>query len=192
MDAYPTAILFSKLCEKLFKKCGERMILPQRKKLRLEKYDYSSPGAYFVTISTYNRQKIFWTDNELNELGRIVEESILDIHNHHKFVKVDNYAIMPNHVHLIITIGCDALPDDDDVLLNEIMGKNKYDDLKIVVGCFKASVTRKIHKKYANLKIWQRFYNDHIIKDKTEYSIIWDYIENNPNVWIAKNKGESF
>lgn len=168
------------------------MVLPQRKKLRLEKYDYSSPGAYFVTISTYNRQKIFWTDNELNELGRIVEESILDIHNHHKYVKVDKYAIMPHHIHLIVTIGCGALPDDDEILLDDIMGRIKYDDLKIIVGCFKASVSRKIHKKNKDLIVWHRSYNDHIICNQEEYDNIWDYIENNPNVWIAKNKGESF
>lgn len=173
-------------------KLGEKMFVPQRKKLRLENYDYSTPGAYFVTISTRNRQKIFWTNGKLNELGRVVEESILDIHNHHKYVKVDNYVIMPHHVHLIITIGCDALPDDDKILLDDIMGRIKYDDLKIIVGCFKASVSRKIHKKHKGLTVWHRSYNDHIICNQEEYDNIWNYIENNPNVWKERHKGELF
>lgn len=168
----------------------KKMIFQQRKKLRLENYDYSTPGAYFVTISTYNRQKMFWDKFELNELGRIVEDSILDIHNHHQYVKVDNYVVMPNHVHLIITIGCDALPENNEILLADVMGRIKYDDLKTIVGCFKASVTRKIHRKYDNLIVWQRSYNDHIISNQMDYDNIWNYIESNPDVWIANHKGE--
>ena len=172
-------------------KFGEKMILPQRKNLRLKNYDYSTPGAYFVTISTYNRNKLFWTNGELNEIGIAVEESISDIHKHHKYVKVDKYVIMPHHVHLIITIGCDALPDDDEILLDDIMGRIKYDNLKTIVGCFKASVTRKLHKNYENLIVWQRSYNDHIICNQEEYDNIWSYIESNADVWKANHKGES-
>lgn len=166
--------------------------LPERKNLRLRGYDYSSQGTYFVTICTKGKQNLFWKNNELNEFGKIVENHIIELSSHYFGIKIDNYAIMPNHVHLLITIGCDALPENDEVLLNNFFNKYTFPDLKVIIGGLKSGITKNIHKIFTQIDVWQRGYYDHIINNLNDYNETWDYIENNPNVWIAKNKGESF
>ena len=115
--------------------------LPKRKRIRLKNFDYSTAGCYFVTICTHNQNKIFRTNGMLNAVGLIVNEEIVTLREKYSDVKIDNYVIMPNHIHLLITIGCDALPDDEDVLLNEVLGKNKHSDLKVIIGLFKSGIT---------------------------------------------------
>ena len=88
-----------------------------RKNNRLEFYDYSQNGAYFVTICAKDKQKIFWNNQQcsvgavsgrpqdkLNHLGLIVKIGIEKIPLHYQNITVDKYVIMPNHVHLIIRI----------------------------------------------------------------------------------------
>ena len=80
--------------------------LPKRKSIRIEDYDYSTPGAYFITVCTANREKIFW-DNvgadiirpeniPLSAAGKIVEQGILQMASHYENVTVDKYCIMPD------------------------------------------------------------------------------------------------
>ena len=84
------------------------MTLPVRKKLRLENYDYSSDGYYFVTICTHNREKLFGkitNDNntvELNPAGKIVDYHIRNIEKHYENIRIDKYTVMANHIHLIV------------------------------------------------------------------------------------------
>lgn len=164
------------------------MSLPQRKRLRLKNYDYSSPGCYFVTISTYEGAWLFGDGWHLNTLGKIVEQEILKIESHYDDVKIDNFIIMPNHIHMLITIACDALPNDNEIILDEVLGKNKHTGLGNIVGLFKSGVSKEIHKTESDIKnIWQRSYFDHIITCKEEYNEIWDYIDANPIRWQIKN-----
>lgn len=162
------------------------MILHQRKQMRLKGYDYSSPGCYFVTILTHNRCKLFWDYDELNYFGCIVESEILSILTHFKDVKIDNYVVMPDHIHMMITIACDALGNDDEVLLNEILGGNKHPKLDVIVGSLKSGITRKIHKINPDLIVWHKSYYDHIIKNEEDYNETWDYIDANPIRWKIK------
>ena len=118
----------------------------------------------------------------------LLDETIIEGRKFFFAVKIDNYAIMPDHIHLLVTIGCDALPDDEQILEDDFFNKIKYADISDIIGCFKASVTRKIRKEYPQIKIWHRSYFDHIINNLNDYNATWDYIENNPNVWIAKQK----
>ena len=89
------------------------MDLPKRKRNRMEQYDYSLCGAYFVTICIANRQPVLWADiNDINrpfperlsETGKIVDKAINDIPAHYPDVCVDKYVIMPDHVHILIRI----------------------------------------------------------------------------------------
>ncbi len=79
-----------------------------RKSIRLKEYDYSSPGAYFVTICTKDRAEIFGNvvDGKmiLNELGEIVNRCWLEIPTHFPHAHLDEFVIMPNHMHGIIEI----------------------------------------------------------------------------------------
>ena len=82
--------------------------LTQRKNLRIPKFDYAQPGAYFVTIVTQDRQKIFGQiidmDVELSDVGKMVKEVIDQIPGHYLGVNVELFVIMPNHVHLLLLI----------------------------------------------------------------------------------------
>lgn len=91
---------------------------PQRKRLRLESYDYSQPGSYFITICTRERNQEVLCSIEpavgaiinrpprisLTPLGRIVDETIRAIPDHYPGISVDQYIIMPDHVHLILAL----------------------------------------------------------------------------------------
>jgi len=83
----------------------------KRKSIRLRDFDYSKPGFYFVTICSHNKECVFGEiDNGemiLNDIGKIINEEILSIPKRFKNVEIDIYAIMPNHVHMILSILCD-------------------------------------------------------------------------------------
>ena len=80
----------------------------QRKSLRLKDYDYSRSGAYFVTICTQDRLCLFGEITEaetyLNEAGNMVESALRDLCSRFINIDVDEYTIMPNHLHLIVRI----------------------------------------------------------------------------------------
>ena len=162
------------------------MSLPERKQMRLNGYDYSTPGCYFVTICTHNGNHIFGNGENLSECGIIVDEEIKNIPTHYVGIKIDNYVVMPNHVHILLTIGCDALPNNEETILTEVLGENKHPKLDKIIGLFKAGVSRKIHQIVPDLKIWQKSYYDHIIKNEKYYNETWDYIVANPVRWKIK------
>lgn len=85
------------------------MITPvKRKTIRIDGYDYSTPGAYFITVCTANREKIFWSDRRgelcspanvpLSDIGRIVNNEIRKLDTIYHAVRVDKYCIMPDHI----------------------------------------------------------------------------------------------
>lgn len=82
--------------------------LPKRKNIRIPEYDYSQNGYYFITICTYNRRKILSKINDgkiiLYEYGKIIEQEILKTKEIRKNVAINNYIIMPNHIHMITEI----------------------------------------------------------------------------------------
>ena len=92
--------------------------LPERKQNRIENYDYATCGAYFVTICTANREKMFWSscrgelcspeDVELSAMGMIVNQEIRRLDGIYMAVRVDKYCIMPDHIHMILSIEADA------------------------------------------------------------------------------------
>jgi len=148
--------------------------LPARKPIRIENYDYSTPGAYFVTACTANREKIFWNvvgadtirpgNTRLTPIGEIVEQGILQIAEHYENVSVDKYCIMPDHIHLILRIESD------------VQGRIlSAPTVSTVIGSMKRWVSRR-----AGRPIWQKSFYDHGIRNQRDYEEIWEYIENNP------------
>ena len=91
--------------------------LPSRKKNRLENYDYSSKGAYFLTICTLERRNYFWNDVgatigrpqdvKLSNYGKIVNEAINNISTIYPSILVKHYVIMPDHIHLLLFVHSD-------------------------------------------------------------------------------------
>ena len=95
--------------------------LPKRKRLRLQGYDYSSEGCYFLTICTEHRRNLLSTvvggddlgapkEIKLKPYGKIVEKYILSMEKAYDTIKIENYIIMPNHIHLLILIDTYGLP----------------------------------------------------------------------------------
>ena len=146
------------------------MDLPNRKPARLSWYDYSTPGAYFITICTYDKQCIFGTISKLNELGEIAKNDMLRMNSHYENIRLDNFIVMPNHIHAIVIIENK----------NEMESKMKLDD---VIGLYKSGVSRKIRKIKPGMKVWQRSFQDHVIRNQQEYEKIWQYIQFNYQKW---------
>ena len=153
------------------------MEFPKRKQNRLTEYDYSQPNAYFITICTKNKEKLFWEDvgasiarpNNvlLSHYGKIVEESILKIPNIYPMISVDNYVVMPNHIHLLLQIHTD---DSGRAMLAPTISK--------VVQQMKGYVTKQL-----GVSVWQKLFHDHVIRGETDYLEIWNYIAGNPSKW---------
>ena len=156
------------------------MELPVRKPNRLPKFDYNTPGAYFITICTKDRKNI---------LGRIVGGGALDAPHVNlsgigeiadKFIRsgeripnihVDKYVIMPNHIHMILFVeagscGTSRVPSPTNA----------------VIPHFVSTLKRFCHRK-TGFTFFQRSYYDHIIRNEKDYLKIWEYIENNPAKW---------
>lgn len=153
------------------------MDLPKRKPNRLPQFDYSTPGAYFITICTKNRECVFWDsvgasiarpqELRLSAYGKIVKRAIQSIPVHYPAVTVDCYVVMPNHVHLLLQINTDSY------------GRPMAaPTISTVIQQFKGIVTKQIGHP-----VWQKLFHDHVIRGEKDYLKIWEYIDNNPLQW---------
>ena len=145
------------------------MDLPKRKPQRLRGFDYSKANYYFVTICTDERKDLFGEIGKLNELGNLAEKKLLEIEHYYENVFVDKYVIMPNHIHAII-------------VLNNLKTERSrpFPTLSQVVGLYKSGVTKAIHEKEPEIKVWQKSFNDVIIRNEKAYNEICKYIYDNP------------
>ena len=165
-------------------------------------YDYSSPGAYFVTICTKNKANIFGDIVDgamiLNEFGEIVKKIWFDLPNHFTNVQLDEFIVMPNHVHMIIFI-----IDDDhrhrrglacQTPTKRTFGKPISGSLPTIIGSFKSAVTKRINRmrKMPGFPVWQRNYYEHIIRDEDELNAIRQYIIDNPQNWDIDTENPDF
>lgn len=156
--------------------------LKQRKPNRLKGYDYSQNGAYFITICTQGRQEILGQivgdgvldipQMQLTAYGETANKHILAIAATYKNIAIDNYVIMPNHIHFILMVihakdGMSGTPSPTNALVPS------------VVSTFK----RFTHKD-CGYPVFQRSYHDHIIRNEKEYLKIWQYIDTNPSTWL--------
>ena len=171
------------------------------KSTRLQNWDYGNNGYYFVTICTKNKNKYFGEiENRemiLNDIGKIAEKYWLEIPKHFDFVLLDEFVIMPNHIHGIIIINKNDIfsslhKTQDIASLLRSNKKNKFGvqskNLASIIRGFKIGVT-----KYANQNSipfrWQPRFYDRIIRVEIELSNIREYIAFNPVKW---QKDENF
>ena len=144
--------------------------LPKRKRKRLDGYDYALTGAYFVTICTHERKNLFWSDCQRNMAGSIVEKEILLIQNRFSEIEVVAYAIMPDHIHLLLNnAGSEA-------------------NLSTIIGSFKRDITKQLRRENPNLKVWQVSFHDRIVRNQEEMDRINMYIELNPANWMETHE----
>lgn len=136
-----------------------------RKKLRLNGFDYSTNGAYFVTLCTINRKCILssisksgnysYPEVKLTDIGLIVKKNMNNIPG------ITYYVIMPNHIHLIV---------EKENILNSVLSND--------IRSFKTLVTKEV-----GFQIWQSGFYDHIIRNNYDYNVHLQYINDNPIKW---------
>jgi REP element-mobilizing transposase RayT len=163
-------------------------IKPRRKNLRLEDFDYAQEGAYFITICTYNR-KCLWgeiidNDVRLNDWGKIVESEWLQTAILRPYVRLDAYAVMPNHFHAILFLqdqerATQRVAPTETARPSGLMPRS----IGAIVGQFKSQVTKRLNSTTGKEPIWQRNYYEHIIRDEDDLNRIREYIEYNPARW---------
>ena len=179
--------------------------LHNRKSARLKGYDYSSQGIYHVVLRVKNELcafgKITASEMALSSVGLIAEQCWKEIPGHFSSVRLDQYVVMPNHIHGIIVIESsrnssktasqDVVPRKDVQLnvptnefsktMSEISPKSK--SLPVIVRTYKAAVTTRCRFAGFNAFEWQSRYYDHIIRDGTDLDRVRMYILNNPVNW---------
>ncbi|HEX8974328.1 MAG TPA: transposase [Patescibacteria group bacterium] len=163
------------------------------KSSRLAGYNYSQDGMYFITICTRDREHFFGdiVDGKiiLSEIGKIAEEYWKKIPNHFPFINLDEFVIMPNHMHGIIKInwnGINHLNVETQNFASLHVNGNKFgpqsENLASVIRGFKVGVKKfaTMHNTYFS---WQPRFYDHIIRNDESLNKIREYIQTNPKMW---------
>ena len=174
--------------------------LPKRKSTRLKNFDYSSAGAYFVTICVRDRMQILSeivrTDLtsadktiviavgeglappeitvKLKPCGEVVKEQLQLIETRFPSVTVEDYVIMPDHIHAVI------------FLHGKVGGASPSPTLDDVICAFKSLTSRSCKQKYGIEKMFQRSSAEHIVRDREDYETRRKYIYENPKRWYYK------
>jgi REP element-mobilizing transposase RayT len=158
-----------------------------RKSIRLKGYDYSQNGAYFLTICTRNRELYFETYSGLKE---IVEQNWVKLPGRYPNLVLDEFIIMPNHIHGIITVGATlAVALNNRAGARPGAGARPAPTVGEIIGTFKSLCVNDwlIYLKENKIdeagKFWQRNYYEHIIRNENQLTKIREYIQNNPLKW---------
>jgi REP element-mobilizing transposase RayT len=180
-----------------------------RTSIRLQGYDYTQAGAYFITIVTQQRTCLFGNIIDgalaLNDYGRIADKCWRAISEHFPHVELGEYVVMPNHIHGIIVIhdGRGAIhlprtagagyrapttPITQSTSTIEQFGKPVAGSIPTIVRTYKAAVTRQISRQFNGANIWQRNYYEHVIRNADEHNRIHLYIASNPTHWADDNE----
>ena len=172
-----------------------------RRSIRLQNYDYSSEGAYFVTICARNRENIFTSFEgnvgaglapaqdqkiipKLTNIGKIINKHWNSIPKEYENAEIDEFMIMPNHIHGIIII-----TSEKTVSRKKRAPARSAPTLCDIIGAFKSKCANEYLKAiYSNgindiARIWQRNYHEHIIRNEKELYKIRKYIQDNPLNW---------
>jgi REP element-mobilizing transposase RayT len=162
-----------------------------RHSIRLQGYDYSQAGGYYITIVANGWRCLFGEiingEMKLNRLGMIIQDCWNQIPSHFSHLTLDEFVVMPNHIHGILffhdenrNIGRGTIyraPTEGK------FGKPVAGSLGTILGSFKAAVSRLAARELHLTKIWQRNYYEHIIHSEADYERIAGYILANPSNW---------
>ncbi len=145
-----------------------------RRAPRLVGWDYSTPGAYLVTLVADGRRHLFGAieDGEIrhSELGKAVESEWQTLPGWFGGVRLDSSIVMPNHLHGIVWL--------------ERTDSGASSNLIKVIQAFKSKTTRSSHLAGLHAgPLWQRSFHDRIIRDDAELGALREYVVNNPKMW---------
>ena len=154
------------------------MEYPTRKHPRLKNYDYSQNGAYYITICVEGKRCLLGRiENQqvrLSNYGETAKKYIEGIESHYQYVRVVNYVVMPNHVHMLIQK--DIPPQ---ILLQGYQNNEiKTASIETIIHAFKRFTTGEFGHS-----IWQSSFYEHIIRNLADIQRVSDYIDANPRRW---------
>jgi REP element-mobilizing transposase RayT len=174
----------------------------RRRSTRLQDHDYASPGAYFVTVCTKGRECIFGEvegdEVRLTREGKAAAACWLDIPQHFPHVELDQWVVMPNHLHGILLIGgrgeafanrpeeCEGSLEANasPLRISRAHGTNRQ-SLGAIIQNYKSVSTRLLNRAHgvSGKSIWQRNYYEHVIRGDEDLARIRRYIAGNPARW---------
>ena len=159
--------------------------LPQRKRNRLEGYNYSAPGAYFVTICTLEKRCILSSiivgeglappAVHLSEIGKIAEQQLLALPERFPALEIINYVLMPNHIHILLMLR----------ETEKTGGASPSPTVSTIMGAYKSLTTRLARPFLPGQHLFQRSFHEHVIRGERDYREIRVYIETNPAGWAG-------
>ncbi|MBP3592112.1 MAG: transposase [Clostridia bacterium] len=163
---------------------------PRRKHPRLKNYDYSSPGAYFITICVQKQKCILSSVSrseceesepsdppaELAKIsctkyGIVAERELRSLETRYPYLKVDQYVIMPNHIHVIL------------ILDNKTAGASPRPTVEDIICAYKSLTTKECKKIGLTEKLFQTSFYEHVVRDRKDYEVHAKYIQENPLCW---------
>jgi putative transposase len=174
--------------------------LPRRKSIRLQSYDYSLSGAYFVTICSHGKRCLLGSvagkSVELSSAGEIVRTVWNSLPDRFPRLVLDEFVIMPNHVHALLGfVGAGLAPpavstatyagDEANPGPKTAFPATKNHTLADVIGAFKSISTIQVNRvlKRKGIPLWQRNYYEHIVRKGEDLRKIQQYILENPINW---------
>ncbi|MDQ2715156.1 MAG: transposase [Chloroflexota bacterium] len=179
---------------------NHRQKLSNRRSVRLPHYNYSQADFYFITICTYERQctlgEIAHKEMYLSAAGNIVQSIWTTLPKRFPGLELDDYVIMPNHIHgILVLTKIPSVSGPDDLThtqhaLHATSGNittsgqpDSFPSLGGIIRTFKAAATYHIHSGGISAFAWQGRFYDNIIRDEERLAYIRDYIANNPALW---------
>lgn len=188
--------------------------MADRHRFRAQWHDYND-GIYFVTICSHEKRHVFSRiingEMHFSRLGEIVAQSLESIPIHYPNAEVYNYVVMPNHVHLVISVGTRYIASPQTEVTPKSINSNfgclkppKHGEacedfhhnscLATIIGSFKAAVTRQANRlgggdglggRDVSRPYWQQRYHEHIIRDQRAFDNIMKYVDNNVMCWAS-------
>jgi len=156
-----------------------------RRSIRLRHHDYRALGAYFVTICSHSHLPIFGNVNSgrmrLSSAGKLVSDCWREIPHHFPNVSLDEFIVMPDHMHGIVVIR--SAPPGKAVPRR--FGGSVKDSLSTIVGVFKSYATKHVIAETGIRRVWQRNYYESVIRDDHHMNAVRNYIISNPRKWCT-------
>ena len=148
----------------------------RRKVIRLPQFDYSSNGAYFITICTHERRNLFGQIDSDSPAKQMLYEEFEMVLKRFPQMTSPNYVVMPNHFHALIVIDKMNEEASDTVakMIQAFKSKSTVEYIRLVKAGKAAAFAGKV---------WQRSYYDHVVRNDRDYQEIWRYIDENPLKW---------
>ena len=156
---------------------------PKRKLPRMRGFDYSQEAVYFVTICSHENKHIFGDVSKIGDnnvffssrIGELVKENFFRLPERFPEFTLIHFSLLPNHLHFLT--------------MKEKTDHSNVKTLSDLVGAFKSLSDRAVRNEMPGVRIWQKSFHDHIIRDEKDFQTHWLYIEENVNRW---NEDEYF